>query len=248
MRANYLVEVVPDRRRVDEAVAAVEAGAEVGVGQDQDRLLEGEGPDRLRDDVGADPEVAATVLEDPEVGRLHTGRYRDRRDRGPPRPYGGRGDYGRGYGPPRGPYGEPPFDGPGPPGGRGRPPPRRGGDRRRRDEGPPGVSLLVRNVSPDIQTHDLQRAFGKIGEVRDVYIPRDYHSQQPKGFAFIEYATPEMAREARDEMDRFRIKGRELEVVFAQERRKTPIEMRGRAGDAPSRSRDRGRRGPSFER
>lgn len=98
-------------------------------------------------------------------------------------------------------------------------------------------------------TADLQRAFGKIGEVRDVYIPRDYHSQQPKGFAFIEYANPDMAREARDEMDRFRIKGRELEVVFAQERRKTPTEMRVRGG-APGEGRGegRGRGGRNVER
>jgi FUS-interacting serine-arginine-rich protein 1 len=61
-----------------------------------------------------------------------------------------------------------------------------------------------------------------------VYIPRDYHSQQPKGFAFIEYSTAEMAAEAREEMNHFNIKGREIEVVFAQERRKTPNEMRGR--------------------
>jgi FUS-interacting serine-arginine-rich protein 1 len=122
------------------------------------------------------------------------------------------------------------------------PPPARRGERRRRDEGPPGVSLLVRNVHGDINTADLQQAFSRIGEVRDVYIPRDYHSQQPKGFAFIEYATPEMAREAREEMDRFSIKGRQLEVVFAQERRKTPNEMRGRAGEPPM------RRGRDFER
>ena len=42
-----------------------------------------------------------------------------------------------------------------------------------------------------------------------------------------------MAREARDEMDRFVIRGRELEVVFAQERRKTPNEMRGRVVSSP---------------
>jgi len=74
-------------------------------------------------------------------------------------------------------------------------------------------------------------AFGRIGEVRDVYIPRDFHSQQPKGFAFIEYATPEQAREARDEMNHFMMKGREIEVVYAQEKRKTPNEMRGRVVD-----------------
>ena len=113
------------------------------------------------------------------------------------------------------------------------------------------MSLLVRNVAPTITTEDLQTAFGRIGEVRDVYIPRDYHSQQPKGFAFIEYADPDMAREAREEMDRFKIKGRELEVVFAQERRKTPNEMRGRSGTDPEPN-PRGRGGaggpPEFER
>jgi RNA recognition motif-containing protein len=69
-------------------------------------------------------------------------------------------------------------------------------------------------------------AFGRIGEVRDVYIPRDFHSQQPKGFAFIEYATPEQAREARDEMNHFMMKGREIEVVYAQEKRKRVVDGR----------------------
>lgn len=105
----------------------------------------------------------------------------------------------------------------------------RGG--RGRDEGPPGISLLVRNISQEITAEDLHAAFSRIGVIKDVYIPRDYHSQQPKGFAFIEFATAEQAREARDEMDRFVVKGRQLEVVFAQERRKTPNEMRGRVVD-----------------
>ncbi len=125
---------------------------------------------------------------------------------------------------------------------------RRGGRGGGGPEGPPGVSLLVRNIAPDITTADLQNAFGRIGVIRDVYVPRDYHSQQPRGFAFIEYATPEMARDAKNEMNRFVIKGHEIEVVFAQERRKTPGEMRGRSADAPdddraappSRSGDRG--------
>lgn len=139
--------------------------------------------------------------------------------RGPPDDYrGGRGGYddrGRDdYGPPRGgPRGRPPphydpyYDQYGPPGprggdqygpprGRGGPPPNfRGGggrrDRNRRDENIPGISLLVRNIGPHITNHDLGVAFGRIGDVRDVYIPRDYHSQQAKGFAFIEYADPE---------------------------------------------------------
>lgn len=104
-----------------------------------------------------------------------------------------------------------------------------GGKRRSRRGGQDGVSLLVRNLSNDITTQDLQTAFGRIGDVRDVYIPTDYHSGQPKGFAFIEYATQEQATEAKNEMNRFLIKGRHLEVLFAQEKRKTPGEMKGRS-------------------
>jgi hypothetical protein len=51
------------------------------------------------------------------------------------------------------------------------------------------------------------------------------------------------AREARDEMDRFRIKGCELEVVFAQERRKSPNEMRGRVVNQQNVGRDGGQDG-----
>jgi hypothetical protein len=91
--------------------------------------------------------------------------------------------------------------------------------------------VLVRNLSSEISPQDLHQAFGRFGDVRDIYIPQDYHTQQPKRFAFIEYATPEMAREAREEMDKFLIKGQELEVVYAQEKRKTPNDMRGRVVD-----------------
>jgi hypothetical protein len=41
-------------------------------------------------------------------------------------------------------------------------------------------------------------------------------------------------------MDRFRIKGCELEVVFAQERRKSPNEMRGRVVNQQNVGRDGG--------
>mmetsp|Transcript_41157 Transcript_41157/g.46770 ORF Transcript_41157/g.46770 Transcript_41157/m.46770 type:complete len:326 (-) Transcript_41157:975-1952(-) len=180
------------------------------------------------------------------------GFYRERdRDRfgGPPPPMGGYGPPPMEFrgGPPLGRHmhdirGPVPHHFGGPPMARpydhGPPPPNRRGQRRRRDEGPPGVSLLVRNVAPDITTADLLNAFGRIGVVRDCYIPRDYHSQQPRGFAFVEYENPEMAREAKHEMDHFRIKGHAIEVVFAQERRKTPNEMRVRIVDAHGNNED----------
>ena len=171
----------------------------------------------------------------------------------PPMMHGDRGGAGPGSGNGSGP--NPYGGGGGPGGGGGGPPP---GERRRgrRDDTPQGVSLLVRNLSTDITSSDLQAAFRRIGEIKDVYIPLDYHSKLPKGFAFIEFATPDQARNARDEMNRFLMKGRELEVVYAQEKRKTPGEMRVRT-DSPERGDDGGggsggdggfERSSSFER
>ena len=159
---------------------------------------------------------------------LTTGRF----DHGPPRP---------GFFDP--PHGGPYFDNFPP-----QPDRRPGGRATRRDDGPPGVSLLVRNISPEVKASELQAAFGRIGEVRDVYIPRDFHSQQPRGFAFIEYATAEMAREAREEMNKFLMKGMELEVVYAQEKRKTPNEMRGRVVDGRGVVARKDGRGDGFQR
>jgi len=41
-------------------------------------------------------------------------------------------------------------------------------------------------------------------------------------------------------MDKFIMKGRTLEVVFAQERRKTPVEMKGRGGSEEHEAAGRG--------
>jgi len=46
-------------------------------------------------------------------------------------------------------------------------------------------SVLVRNINRSTSTDTLKEVFGKIGEVKDVYIPRDYHTREPKGFAFV---------------------------------------------------------------
>ena len=56
----------------------------------------------------------------------------------------------------------------------------------------------------------------------------------------MEYATHEQALEAREEMNRFVMKGRELEVVFAQEKRKTPDQMRDRVFSGAGDRRGRG--------
>ncbi|XP_077239022.1 SC35-like splicing factor 30 [Tasmannia lanceolata] len=111
-------------------------------------------------------------------------------------------------------------------GGRGRSPPRRGyGGRREPNNG----SLLVRNIPLNCRPEDLRVPFERFGPVRDVYLPKDYHSGEPRGFAFVQFVDPYDASEAQYHMNGQLFGGREITVVLAAETRKRPEEMRTRA-------------------
>ncbi|XVF75332.1 hypothetical protein PTKIN_Ptkin13bG0179500 [Pterospermum kingtungense] len=128
------------------------------------------------------------------------------------------------YSPPRKDYG-----------GRERSPPRRGygggyggggyGRRRERNHG----SLLVRNISLDCRPEELRYAFERFGPVRDVYIPKDYYTGKPRGFAFVQFVDSYDAAEAQRRMNGKIFAGREISIVVAAETRKRPEEMRLKA-------------------
>ncbi|GAB2276929.1 Arginine/serine-rich splicing factor scl25a transcript I [Dionaea muscipula] len=137
---------------------------------------------------------------------------------------------GRSYSPspPRGGYGR-----------RGRSPSPRGRYSGRSRDAP--TSLLVRNLRHDCRPEDLRRPFGQFGQLKDIYLPRDYYSgvqvlknfkikvavaRQPRGFGFVQYVDPPDAAEAKYQMNGQLFQGRELTVVFAEENRKKPNEMR----------------------
>ena len=51
------------------------------------------------------------------------------------------------------------------------------------------MSVLVRNLSRTEATQNVVRAaFAAHGDVEDVYLPQDYYTRQPRGFAFVEFA------------------------------------------------------------
>ncbi|KAL7679927.1 putative RNA recognition motif domain, nucleotide-binding alpha-beta plait domain superfamily [Plasmopara halstedii] len=89
------------------------------------------------------------------------------------------------------------------------------------------ISLLVRNLSTETSQDELRRAFSRnAGDILDVYIPKDYHTNRPRGFAFIEFADARVGRDVKIEMDRTQLNGREIAVLFAKQHRKSPQEMR----------------------
>lgn len=52
--------------------------------------------------------------------------------------------------------------------------------------------------------------------------------REPRGFGFVQFVDPDDAAEAKYQMDGQILLGRELTVVFAEENRKKPSEMRAR--------------------
>ncbi|KAL8217115.1 hypothetical protein R6Q57_023952 [Mikania cordata] len=90
------------------------------------------------------------------------------------------------------------------------------------------TSLLVRNLGRCCRPEDLRGPFGEFGPLKDVYLPCDYYTGEPRGFGFVQYVDPDDAAEAKYHMDGQILLGRELTVVFAEENRKKPSEMRAR--------------------
>ncbi|KAG0584064.1 hypothetical protein M758_3G182300 [Ceratodon purpureus] len=121
-------------------------------------------------------------------------------------------------------------------------PPRRGyGDRRPSPTPPPRggrggygrepempTSLLVRNIPRDCTPEDLRVHFERYGTVKDVYLPKDFYTRLPRGFGFVQFMDPREAAEAQYCLDHQIIAGREITVVFAEENRKKPQEMRSK--------------------
>ncbi|KAM5569129.1 serine/arginine-rich SC35-like splicing factor SCL28 [Rosa sericea] len=96
--------------------------------------------------------------------------------------------------------------------------------RDRRSPAPSG--LLVRNLPLDARSDDLRIPFERFGPVKDVYLPKNYYTGEPRGFGFVKYRYAEDAAEAKQQMNHKLIGGREIRIVFAEENRKTPQEMR----------------------
>jgi len=100
------------------------------------------------------------------------------------------------------------------------------------------VSLKVDNLTYRTTPDDLRRVFERCGEVGDIYIPRDRHTRESRGFAFVRFYDKRDAEDALEAMDGRMLDGRELRVQMARYGRpNSPQRSRG------GRDRDRGDRG-----
>ncbi|KAM9220973.1 LOW QUALITY PROTEIN: serine/arginine-rich splicing factor 10-like [Dugong dugon] len=91
---------------------------------------------------------------------------------------------------------------------------------------PHNTSLFMRNVADDTRSEDFCREFGRYGPIVDVYVPLDFYTRRPRGFAYAQFEDVRDAENALHNLDRKWICGRQIEIQFAQGDRKTPNQVK----------------------
>ncbi|MEM6796591.1 MAG: RNA-binding protein [Acidobacteriota bacterium] len=108
--------------------------------------------------------------------------------------------------------------------------------------------VFVANLSFQTREEDLEDLFSEAGAIESVFLPTDRNTGRPRGFAFVEFDSPESAQKAVDTLNERELDGRTLRVDIAQDRprREAPPRFGGggpsRGGPPPRPSRPKGSR------
>src|SRR4051812_31930684 len=81
-----------------------------------------------------------------------------------------------------------------------------------------GNRLYVGNLSFGTTRETLEAAFSAVGEVREISMPTDRETGQPRGFAFVTMGTAQAASGAISQLNGTMLDGRSLKVNEARER------------------------------
>ncbi|RLD60784.1 MAG: RNA-binding protein [Bacteroidetes bacterium] len=81
------------------------------------------------------------------------------------------------------------------------------------------MNIYVGNLPYSISEDELSKVFGQYGEVISVKIITDKYSGRSKGFGFVEMLNDDDAQKAIDELNDSDIKGRNVKVNVAREKK-----------------------------
>jgi RNA recognition motif-containing protein len=90
--------------------------------------------------------------------------------------------------------------------------------------------LFVGNLSYQTVDSDLQDYFAQAGVVTSVNVMIDKMSGRSRGFAFVEFATPEEAAKAVEQFHNKEFQGRALTVNVARPREERPQRLQAGPG------------------
>ena len=82
--------------------------------------------------------------------------------------------------------------------------------------------VFVGNLSFDVTREELVEAFGAVGRVVDAKVPTDRETGRPRGFAFVEFESDEVAERCIQQMNGRDLKGRAIRVNAAEDRPPRP--------------------------
>ncbi len=90
--------------------------------------------------------------------------------------------------------------------------------------------LFVGNLSYQTMENDLQDYFSQAGVVTSVNLMLDKVTGKSRGFAFVEFSTPEEATKAVEQFHNKEFQGRALTVNIARPREERPQQQRWGSG------------------
>src|ERR1051325_3037801 len=100
--------------------------------------------------------------------------------------------------------------------------------------------LFVGNLSFQTMENDLQDYFSQAGVVTSVNLMMDKFTGKSRGFAFVEFASPDEANKAVELFQSKDFQGRSLPVDMARPRQGRPPRREGGGGGGGWRGNDRG--------
>lgn len=89
-------------------------------------------------------------------------------------------------------------------------------------------TVFIGNIPYDATEEGLREAFGRAGTIASLRMVYDKDTRQPKGYAFCDYADPDMAMRAMRELSEVEVSGRRLRIDLADNA------MRGGKGGQPA--------------
>ena len=104
------------------------------------------------------------------------------------------------------------------------------------------AALLIHNLPWTVDPEWVRNSFEQFGPVVDVYLPRDFHTGNRKGFGFVKFKYMEDAGEAKESMNQAIIGGREIQITIIKDHRVSIPEnyVNGERGRLESRRDSRG--------
>ncbi len=78
--------------------------------------------------------------------------------------------------------------------------------------------LYVGNLSQNATEAQLRELFSQAGEIKEIVLIMDRETQRPRGFGFVEMATPEQAQKAIEMFNEHELDSRRLSVNIARPR------------------------------